>query len=224
MMTWGAVFRPFLGASVKMGANSIDWLRSVYFSLFGSSLLTFCLKLSTLDANSIIPFAMGIACFLFGLIASVLITNRFKKHEKNYDTLAQKEKLDTEIEQYYIEQEHTLAEYNRERGKTSYILIGHVVLHLIWMPALLFVAIAGYVMESKASDGSFEIGNLVKQLSFDTRILDSTIVKNSTENRIYFENLSNSEFMLEKLRNESDSLKLVIAGLKCNRQRRRENK
>jgi hypothetical protein len=95
--------------SVWMGANKIDWLRTIYFSLFGSSALTYAMKFKTLDICPSILFLLGVVFFLLGLIFSMIISDSFKAHAVVYPTLDVKNKaLYKNLDEYIFKMENRI--------------------------------------------------------------------------------------------------------------------
>ena len=126
-------------------ANTVDWIRSIYFSLFGSSMLTLMLKISTFDSCIILYFTLGIFCFLIGLIFSSKIAGRFKDYEKNYDKEDQDTILETSRKNYFIDCEKKNKEFR------LYTFITLLLFSTVWLPALIFICIAGYKIETKST-------------------------------------------------------------------------
>src|SRR6478752_1730810 len=71
----------FVKKSISLGVNKIDWIRTIYFSLFGSSALTLATKFQSFTFLPRILFFIGVLFFLFGLISSMRISDTFKNAE-----------------------------------------------------------------------------------------------------------------------------------------------
>ena len=148
----------FIKWSTDISPNVLDWIRSIYFSLLGSSMLTFSLKLSTLSIYSFVIFAAGVFSFLLGLLVSVSIANRFKKYEKNYDGLPEAIKLAKKTSEYYYEQEID--------SKQRFIRrMEHFFFYTLWIPALLCICYAGFYMETKSTKSSSETKEVLNSLT-----------------------------------------------------------
>lgn len=167
----------FIKWSTVISPNILDWIRSIYFSLMGSSMLTFSLKLSTLSIYSLAIFAMGVLSFLLGLLVSVNIANRFKIYEKNYDGLPEATKLIKKPSEYYYEQEiDSKQNFNRR--------IEHFFFYTLWIPALLCICFAGFHMEKNSTKSNFETKEVLNNLTFKIQKLDSVLhrIDNSYRN------------------------------------------
>lgn len=172
--------------SCSLSQNIIDWIRSIYFSLFGSSMLTFVLKLSSLESTTKGSFMFGIFCFFIGLLMSLIIANRFKNYEKLYDIKPDAYKLNNSINEYYYQKE---TEGNKKKYANCLI---HSLFFIIWLPAIVTIAYAGASIEKKSSDSS----NLLKNKIIH---IDSIIVIKEE---------------IEKLNSEKDKLKKSYIKLK----------
>ena len=140
--------------------NVIDWIRSIYFSLFGSSMLTLSLKISTLSADSRVLFIAGVLAFLLGLFVSVGIANRFKRYEKNYDNQSEGERIAKEPKVYFYEQET-----DKKFFKKILMWTEHVLLWVIWIPALICVGYAGFYIEDKSAKSSAETNAVISNIN-----------------------------------------------------------
>jgi len=196
----------FIKWSCEISPNVLDWIRSIYFSLLGSSMLTFCLKASVLSPCAFVIFSTGVLSFGLALFVSVSIANRFKRHEKNYDGLTEAVKISKKPEPYYYEQE--IDTKNKWVRNTE-----HFLLYFLWIPAFICVACAGFYMESKSakssSDMKEEILNIkttVGELDSSRKILiDITQTNKQLQDSLKVINISNGN--REK---QIDSLKKVI--------------
>ncbi|MCA0445335.1 MAG: hypothetical protein LCH54_03805 [Bacteroidetes bacterium] len=150
----------FIEISSKIGISTIDWIRSIYFSLFGSSALAFGLKVCSLEKLTAIYFGLAILCFLIGLFLSVKITNRFKKYEKRFDKENPSNVAD--ITHYYRIQD---INYPYQ----------HFFLYFLFIPAFFFIIIAGHKIENKSMD------NTIKVLNNEAKI-DSSLERIETQN------------------------------------------
>lgn len=188
-----------INQTCSLSPNVIDWIRSIYFSLFGSSMLTFALKWSSLEMNSMISFLIGIFCFLIGLLMSLIIANRFKNFEKIYDTKPEEYRLKNTIKDYYFEKE-----------TENYILsnIIHTLFFIIWLPAIISVGYAGLVIESKSSKSS----ELLKEKVFH---IESLSILNNNFKNLELENDTLS-LKIKKIKKENDSLKSELKDLMLN--------
>lgn len=115
--------------------NWLDWVRTVYFSLLGASLLSFCFKIPSLLSNySIIFFSLGILFFIIGCWASAEIFRRFKKLEGDYNKKTYDEKLKLTPESFLLNNEST--------NYLSLINFQHIAFYLSWLIALILVIIS----------------------------------------------------------------------------------
>lgn len=138
----------FIKWSCEISPNVLDWIRSIYFSLLGSSMLTFWLKITVLSPLALMIFALGISAFWVALFVSISIANSFKKHEKNYDG-TDNIKTVKKPERYYYEQEIDTKHPQRRN-------VVHFLLYFIWIPAFACIAYAGCYMEGKSTKSSFD--------------------------------------------------------------------
>lgn len=128
--------------SVWMGANKIDWLRTIYFSLFGSSALTYAMKFKTLEICPSILFLLGVFFFLFGLIFSMIISDSFKAYAVVYPTLGEKESvLYKNIDEYIFNMENRILKYFQ-----------HLLIYLLFPLAIIVIGISSCQTEKIASD------------------------------------------------------------------------
>ena len=121
-----------LAQSCKLGNSILDWIRSIYFSLLGSSVLNFSLKFFSFDFAAIGAYVTGIALFLLGLLYSVRITKRFKSYEKSWTINVPDPKVKP-LDDYCKEQEFGEG-FSRQ----------HTLLYTLWLPALLFIGIVSF--------------------------------------------------------------------------------
>jgi hypothetical protein len=155
-----------------MSPNIIDWFRSIYFSLFGSAMLSFSLKVSTLSTDSCLLFVLGVLFFLFGLFASVAIANRFKGYEKTYDTLPEDTRLSKTPEAYYYEKET-----DKTTVKKILVWTEHLLFWLIWIPAVISVSYAGWYIESKSATNSAETNAVISNIDTKVQQLETELQK-----------------------------------------------
>jgi hypothetical protein len=127
-----------LSQSCKLGNSILDWIRSIYFSLLGSSVLNFSLKLFSFDVAAVIVYAFGIAFFLVGLLYSVRITKRFKSYEKSWP-INVPDPNSMHLDDYCKEQE----------GGERFAL-QHTLLYTLWLPALLCIGVVSFRTELRA--------------------------------------------------------------------------
>lgn len=165
----------FLKLSAKLGNSIVDWIRSIYFSLFGSSALAFGLKVTALETRTSVFYALANVCFLLGLFFSVKITNRFKKLENRFGQIKPSNVED--IKAYYVIQDN---EYSFQ----------HLLLYLLFIPAFAFIVIAGSGIENKAKEGS------AKVFSNESR-LDSSLVEIAKQNQYLMLKIDSLEMKLD---------------------------
>jgi hypothetical protein len=125
--------------SCKWGANISDWIRSVYFSLLGSSVLNFALKWYSISLPGMILYILALVLFAWGLAVAVRITNEFKIWEKDYERSST---IKNVSRSGYLE-------LKEEKKKTE-----HFVLYTIWIPAVIAIGFVGYGIESKSAVSS----------------------------------------------------------------------
>lgn len=78
--------------TILLGPNKVDWLRTIYFSLFGSASLNFVNKIYVMDFNSAAIYILGDMFLLFGLLFSMRIADVFKRGESDYALLSDRQK------------------------------------------------------------------------------------------------------------------------------------
>ncbi len=129
--------------SIKLGVNKIDWLRTVYFSLFGSSTLAYALKWKSLDFETTAYFVGGIMLFLIGLIVSMRISDSFKEYEGNFKALDKKTKsqFDESLPDYIIK--------SMENGLWKFIQ--HMILYTFFFLAIIAIGYSSYLSEIAAN-------------------------------------------------------------------------
>lgn len=132
----------FLFQSSKIGNSILDWIRSIYFSLLGSSVLNFSLKLSTYGPGTIIIYLFGNVLLLLGLIYSVKITKRFKDYDKSWPVDVRKPK-DMPLDTYCREQDRR---YSWQ----------HTLLYTLWLPAIVCIGVVGFITEREIRAASTE--------------------------------------------------------------------
>jgi hypothetical protein len=198
----------FVKWTSNMSPNSIDWIRSIYFSLFGSSMLTFCLKLSILSKDALSIFAIGVSAFLVGLWVSVKIASRFKRYERNYDSKSETEKLAKDTPDFYYEQET-----DKEPVLLNRIRTEHFFFYTVWIPAVICIGYAGFCMESQSSKNSSETKKGLQGIETRIQQLDSvfqTINDNGKEKKIFQDSLLVGMKVIDMQMNQIDSLRKVI--------------
>ncbi len=139
--------------SIKLGVNKIDWLRTVYFSLFGSSTLSYALKWKSLDFETTTYFVGGIMLFLIGLIVSMRISDSFKEYEGNFKALDKetKKQFDESLPDYII--------ISRENGLWKFIQ--HMILYTFFFLAIILIGYSSYLSEIAANkDKNFKNSDL----------------------------------------------------------------
>jgi len=206
-------FDLFIKWSSKLGPNVLDWIRSIYFSLIGSSMLTLILKYSVLNIESRLIFILGCSFFLLGLLMSVKVADRFKKHEKNYDAQDKEKRNMVRANDYYFNEEIDLINFYKNEKRTCRFRLEHFLLYALWIPAFFCVGYAGFYMENKSakssSDTKEEIHNIktkVWQLdSYQKILIDITQKNKQLQDSLKVINISNGN--REK---QIDSLKKVI--------------
>lgn len=140
--------------SSRYGPNVLDWLRSVYFSLMGSTLLTLSLKANGISLWALLLMFVAFTCFSLGLICSLRIANRFKKYEKAYDAMPATSRAEMMDDAYYAKEELGRHSLLVGKNKTSWILRDHVVIYCIWIFALIAVVGAGFKIEWDSAQSS----------------------------------------------------------------------
>lgn len=182
-----------LQKSCKLGVNIIDWIRSVYFSLLGSSVLNQALKAKSLSSLANIIYFFALAFLGIGLLLSVKITNRLKALEKDFD------KSET-VNRNTV----TLPEFCA--GKENDNKIQYIGLWTIWIPAILCIGYAGLDIEGKAAQSGQHNKNLLQEVNVELKAIKSILIKNdSLSATLKTANQSNI-----KLSRENDSLKKVL--------------
>lgn len=189
-----------INLSCSLSPNILDWIRSIYFSLFGSSMLTFVLKVYSLEGTAMVSFIIGVLCFFVGLLMSLTIANRFKNYEKLYDIKPDKFKLENSINEYYYQKETE----GKEKQNSNYLI--HLLFFVIWLPAILTIGYAGLSIEKKSSDSSNLLKNKITHI-------DSIIVIKENIEKLESENdkLKKSNIILES---KNDSLIKLTKELK----------
>lgn len=157
----------FIRWSCEVSPNVLDWIRSIYFSLLGSSMLTFFLKVSVLSPLALIIFALGVSAFWIALFLSVSIANSFKKHEKNYDGKDEGFKKTNEPESFYYKQEI-------DTKSPKWRNFQHFLLYFIWIPAFACIAYVGCYMENKSSKSNTVLKEKIKEIKIKVEQLDSS--------------------------------------------------
>ncbi len=127
--------------SCKWGANISDWIRSVYFSLLGSSVLNFALKWYSISCFGILLYVIALVLFARGLAVAVRITNEFKLREKDYEKSTSIKKEETSLSDYF--------ELKEMDKKTE-----HFLLYTLWIPAIIAIGFVGYGIESRTVTSS----------------------------------------------------------------------
>lgn len=190
----------FIKLSCSISSNIIDWIRSVYFSLFGASMLTFTLKYATFDKLGTFYYLVSVFCFFCGLYVSLTIANRFKNHEKLYDTKSLEYRKSNSLSDYYLQKE-------TEKHKSSFFnRLMHFCFHVIWLPAIIFMFLAGLNIEEKSSLKSKQLTNKID------KIYDISV--NSKNLNLKIDSLKENNKLLIKsnirLQEKNDSLKKVL--------------
>ena len=176
-----------LKISCHLSTNIIDWIRSIYFSLFGSSMLTFILKSNGLEDKIRLQFLIGVLLFFVGLFMSLIIANRFKNYEKVYDTKDESYRLNNTISKYYFDKES-------EKKNWLFFTFQHLLFICTWVPAFYFIYIAGSKMEEKTITSNKYIKNKLETIENNINILKSDLY---TIDSIKDENLKLQNLNLE---------------------------
>src|SRR6185369_14709038 len=122
--------------SCKLGNSILDWIRSIYFSLVGSALLNFALKLFGFDVSAIGAFILAITLLVVGLLYSVKITKRFRDYEKSWlvDVSDRKKK--------------PLEDYCKEH-ESEHFGWQHLLLYSVWLPAIICIGFVSFRTEKR---------------------------------------------------------------------------
>lgn len=187
-----------LKKSCEWGSNIMDWIRSVYFSLFGSSTLTLALKWYSLSWIALALYISGIIMFFCGLYYSVIITNRFKQLEKDYenDTVLDKDKIPLHPNYYLLKDR----KYKHQ----------HFLLFALGVPAILLMVYSGFFMESKATRSSAEGKEMLQNVQENVQQIDSllqTIKQNDAERKLLQDSLDRSRIEVDLQKKEIELLK-----------------
>lgn len=129
------VFIKFTSSWATNNPNGLDWIRTVYFSLFTGVLFLLVQRLSTLSILSIFLFFICMSLLIIGGLTSGAIATRFKKHEKEHDKQAQDEMVKKTSDIYFYEKE-TQLKSSRQLMKTrlqhfSFYFVGLIALGLL---------------------------------------------------------------------------------------------
>lgn len=193
---------PFLKLSSRLGPNILDWLRTIYFSLLTTVLLLILQKWYSLGGLSRSVFIGGWFFILIGFIFSIKIANRFKNLEKDYE---KDSTLDIGLARkcYY---------YKKEKSNG----LQHVLFYTVIFIALILIAWAGFLVETKSATSSAETKSLLIKIEQKDSLANSLILTNKKQNRLIsnykdslaqYESLTKNQAMgAEKLR---DSLKIM---------------
>lgn len=196
--------RALVERSSRYGPNVLDWLRSVYFSLMGSTLLTLSLKANGVSHLAVLLMFIAFVFFSLGLICSLKIANRYKKYEKAYDSLSAKAKGNLMDNDYYIKQELDRHKLLVGKEKTSWVLRDHVVTYCIWVMALVAVVGAGFKIESDIDLSSEKNKARLEKLDFGIEDLKKSNT-GQVELIAKIKTLSDSLFLLKGKLNDKDS-------------------
>jgi uncharacterized membrane protein YhaH (DUF805 family) len=153
----------FLLKSSKFWNSILDWIRSIYFALFGSSVLNFSLNFFTFEFITRCFYLIGIGLLLFGLIISVVITKRFKDYEKSWPEDVPNPD-DKAIDVYCKEQDESKSWQ-------------HTILFMIWIPALLSIGACGFKIEDKTKSNKLENKVQLIHIENDIKHFDSSNIK-----------------------------------------------
>jgi Ca2+/Na+ antiporter len=150
----------FFRKSCEAGPNVLDWIRSIYFSLLGSSTLTLALKWYSLSWLALVSYAVAIILFFIGLYYSVVITKRFKQLEKDYDkdAIIDKNKVPLHPDYYKLKDE----KYKNQ----------HFLLFTLWLLAILVIGYSGYFIESKSAQSITETNAVISNTNTKVQQLE----------------------------------------------------
>ena len=146
--------RFFVKLSTISGPSIMDWLRSIYFSLVGSSVLNLVLKLTTYDHITVIVYIIANLLLITGLVVSVNITKRLKDYEKSYP------------EDIKDPKEKSFIQYCKDLETPLYLQ--HISLYTLWLIALLFLGYAGIRIEMETANS--ELKKKQQLLIIETKI------------------------------------------------------
>ena len=127
----------FIKLSTTIGPSIMDWLRSIYFSLVGSSVLALVLKVTTYDWCTTVLYVLADALLIVGLVWSVKIVKRFKDYEKSWP-----EDIPDPNEKHFDE-------YCADHESSQHYQ--HLGLYTFWFAALICLGIVGYRIERSSS-------------------------------------------------------------------------
>ncbi len=200
--------------SCRLGSNIIDWLRSIYFSVTLSAILASFSKFHNADAITVCLFFAANFLFALGFYLSIKIANRFKNHEKNYDSTGKKDL----IEEYYFKREKELntqfkllIQERKNNRKLSfpflnlYIHIDYGFQHLFFyslFPIALFIFIyTGYQYETKSSKKNIGLSIELNVIEKKIGTIDSTLreIKNLNNQIVHYFDSSRMSAKYHKL-------------------------
>lgn len=180
--------------SCRKGPNSLDWYRSLYFALFGTSFMAFSLKATVLLNASGIFYILGVIGFALGLSCSIPITDRFKGFSLEF---TKEEKGKTSFIKYYMECEMQYINFRKKGNKkilgvlpikeTTYIYLQHLLFNFILFPSFLFIGLAGYMIEKNNLKNSESTNNSFNNINTKVEQIESEI---QTYNNLKLENKS----------------------------------
>lgn len=147
--------------SVKLGSNIIDYIRVLYFALFGSAALNFAIKWKSFDLETRIYFVFGISLFMIGLITSTRISNSFKEYAKDFpgfDDLTRK-KYNNSLLTFIIEK--------KEKGVCK--IIQHIILYSFIIFGCVSIGYSGYLSEKTSSLNNKNQKDTIEQIAKEVR-------------------------------------------------------
>lgn len=181
----------------------LDWIRGIYFAVFGAALLQFGLRLYNLSSISILLFIIGIFFLLIGIWSSGEIANRFRKYEKEHDKQPQETMTQNTSDVFFYQKETT------QSTSLKLIRLQHFSFYFIGIVALLIIGISVAIEEKKNA----EMKDLVRKNENLTQQKDSLIQiisKDEIETKFYQDSLHTAAIKLDLQEKQIDSLENVI--------------
>jgi hypothetical protein len=198
------MIKHFFTTSCKLGPNILDWIRSLYFSALGSSILSLALKWWSLSMFSFLSYFFAIIFFLLGLRYSVIIANRFKQLEKDYDkdTIVDKKKV-------HLHPDYLLLKDEKNKFQ-------HFLLYILWLPAIFLLCYSGFYIENKSANSSSQSRLELDSIKNKIELLNSSqqlLLNTTQENKQLHDSLRFSRSVSNYQEKQIDSLINIIKTL-----------
>jgi hypothetical protein len=144
--------KKIISITVGLGEHRVDWIRTIYFSLFGSATLGYIIKMFSMSLPGGVYYVLGDIMLLLGMLVSMRMSDSVKASKLEYESLDPEDKRKFDGKMSYLLQKEGRYWYQ------YYILYGAIIL------SLLFIGISSFTEEQSMSMKNQRISDKVEKI------------------------------------------------------------